>query len=64
MSGKPETGDVRLKYDTRKRFGEKVGCVYGSGSVINEKKFGFNVRTNEVVANIDVLSLAVIGVVD
>ena len=64
MSRKPETGDVRLKSDTWKRLGEKVGSVNDPGSVINKKKLGFNVGANEMIANVDVFSLAVIRVVD
>ena len=64
MSGKPKTGDVRLKSDMWKRLGEKVSSVNDPGSMINKKKFGFNVRVNEMIVNVDVFSLAVIRVVD
>jgi hypothetical protein len=64
MSGKPETGDVRLKRDTRERLGEKIGGVYNSRSVVDNKQFGFDVRVNEMITDVDVFSLAVIGIID
>ena len=63
MSGEPETGDVRLKNDTMKRFCEKVGGVNNTRSMIYEEKFGFNVRAYEMIANIDVLGLRMIVIV-
>jgi hypothetical protein len=55
---------VRLKSNTMKRFGKEVGSVCNTGSVINNKKLGFNVRTNEMVTDIYVFCFAVIGIVD
>jgi hypothetical protein len=43
MSGEPETGNVRLKYETMKRFCKKVGSVDNARSVIDKKKLGLNV---------------------
>jgi len=34
-NGKPETGNVRLKCDARKRFGEEIGSIYDSGGVVD-----------------------------
>ena len=64
MSRNPEMGNVGLKCDTRKRLGEEISGVYDSGSVIYNKKFGFNVRANEVIVDVDVFGLAVIGIID
>jgi hypothetical protein len=63
MSREPKTGDVRLEDNTMKRLGEKVGSVNNTGSVIYNKKFGFNVRTNEVITNIYVFGFSVIGII-
>jgi hypothetical protein len=64
MSGKPETGNVRLKGNARKRFGKEIGSIYDSGGVIDYKEFGFNVRANEVISNVNVFGLSVIGIID
>ena len=64
MSGKPETGDVRLKSDMRESLGEEIGGVYNSRSVIDNKQFRFDVRTNEMITDVDVFSFAVIGIID
>jgi hypothetical protein len=64
MSGKPKTGNVRLKCDMRKGFCKEIGSVHDTGSVIDKEEFGFNMRTNEMIANVDVFGLAVIGIVD
>jgi hypothetical protein len=55
---------VRLKCNTSKRLGEEVGSVDNPRSVINKEKFGVDVRADEVIANVNVLGLAVIGVVN
>ena len=57
-------GDVRLKRDTRERLGEKIGSVYDSRSVVDNKILGFNVRTDEVIADVYVLGLAMVGIIN
>jgi hypothetical protein len=63
MSREPETGDVRLKNNTMKRLGEKVGSINNTRSVIYKKKLGFNMRTNKMITDVYVLGFPVIGVV-
>ena len=64
MSREPKTGDVRLKYNTRKRLSEKISGVYGTGSVIDSEEFGFNMRANEMITNVNVFGLAMVRVID
>ena len=55
---------MRLKNETRKRLRENVCSVIDAGSVLNDERIGFNVRVNEVIANIDMFGLSVVGVID
>jgi hypothetical protein len=64
MSREPETGNVRLKNETRKRFGKNVCSVFNTRSVLDNKRTRFNVRANEVIVNVDVLGLPMVGVID
>jgi len=53
-----------LKYDARERFGKNVGGVLDSRSVGYDEGLGFNMRTDEVVANVDMLGFSVVGIID
>ena len=64
MSREPETGNMRLKNDTRERFRENVCSIFDSRSVRDNDRARFNVRANEMVTNVNVLGLAMVGVVD
>jgi len=64
MSREPEMGNVRLENDTRKRFCKNVCSVFNTGSVFDNERPGFNMRANEVIADVDVLCFAVVGVID
>jgi len=63
-SREPEMGDVRLENDMRKRFCKNVCSVFNTGSVFDNERPGFNMRANEVIADVDVLCFAVVGVID
>ena len=50
-----------LKNETRKRFCENICSVFNTWSVFDDERPRFNVRANEVIANVDVLGLAMVG---
>ena len=64
MSEEPEMGNVRLKCNTRKRLGEKICGIYDARSVIDDEEFRFNVGANEMIMNVDVFGLAMVGIID
>ena len=55
---------MRLENETRKRFSEDICCVFDPWNVIDDERSGFNVRANEVIMDINVLGLPVVGVID
>ena len=63
-SREPETGNVRLKNDARERLRKNICSVDDPRSVFNNERIRRDVRTDEVVANINVFGLSMIGVVD
>ena len=63
MSGKPKMGNVKLKNNAMKRLGKNIGGVHDARSMNDYEKFGFNVGTYEMVANVDMFGLPVIGVI-
>ena len=64
MNREAETGNVRLKCNTRKRLGEKICGIYDARSVIDDEEFRFNVGANEMITNVDVFGLAMVGIID
>ena len=64
MSREPETGDVRLENDMRKRFCKNVCSVFNARSVFDNERPGFNMRAKEVIMDVNVLCFAMVGVID
>ena len=53
-----KTGNMRLKNNAMKRLGKKIGGVHDARSMNDYEKFGFNVVTYEMVANVDMFGLS------
>ena len=51
---------MRLEDETRERFGEKIGGVCDARGVIDYEKFGFYVRANKMVTNVDMFCFPMI----
>jgi hypothetical protein len=64
MSEEPETGNVRLKNDAREWLCENVCSVLDTRSMFDDEGVGFNVKANEMIADVDVLGLSMIRVID
>jgi hypothetical protein len=55
---------VRLKDNARKRFCENVRGIFNAGSVFDNKRVGLDVGANEVITDVDVFGLPMVGVID
>jgi hypothetical protein len=49
-----QVGGVKFKRGTRKWFGEDVGGVFGTRDMRKNEIFRINVRTNKVIADVNV----------
>ena len=63
-SQEPEMGDMSLKNDAGKGFGEDVCSVDDPRGVSDEKGFGFNVGTDEVIVYVNMLRLSMVGIIN
>jgi hypothetical protein len=54
---------VRLKDDTREWFCENVRSVLNTRSVLNNEGVGFDMGANEMIPDVNVLGLSVVGVI-
>src|ERR1700678_3771810 len=62
-SQEPETGYMSLKNDAGEGFGEDVCSVDDPRGVSDEKGFGFNVGTDEVIVYVNMLRLSMVGII-
>lgn len=57
-------GNVRLKNDAREWLCENVHSVFNTRSVFDNERVGFNMRANEMIADVDMLGLSMVRVID
>jgi len=55
---------VRLENKTRKWFGEDICRVVDAWNMIDDERSRFDVRANEVITDVNMLGLPMIGVID
>ena len=63
MSREPKTGNMRLENDTKKRLCENVRSVVDTRSMFNDKRIGFDMRANEMITDVDMLGLSMVGII-
>ena len=55
---------MRLKNDARERFRENICRVLNPWSMFDDERARFNVRANEMIMDVNMFGLAMVGVID